>query len=112
MAIADDVIIIGGTIVVGACIATNCTKPIADAIGNTIDAIAEMCRDDPTVEECEEEWRKARQRCRQLIFEELEQRAGRRKKRSVRGVTGGYSDVEKCATGLVSEACGGNRVER
>lgn len=82
---------------------------IAEPLGNAIDAV---CRDDPTAEECEEEWRKARQRCRQLIFEELEQRAGRRKKRSVRGVTGGYADVEECARGLVSEACGGNRVER
>jgi RHS repeat-associated protein len=49
---------------------------------------------DDHVLNCEEEWRKARQRCRQLIYEELEQNAGRRKKRSVRGVTGGYSDVE------------------
>ncbi|MDJ0863508.1 MAG: RHS repeat-associated core domain-containing protein [Gammaproteobacteria bacterium] len=82
---------------------------IAEPLGDVIDAV---CRDDPTAKECEDEWRKARQRCRELIYEELEQRAGRRKKRSVRGVTGGYSDVEECARGLVSEACGGNRVER
>lgn len=81
---------------------------IAEPLGNAIDAI---CRDDPTAEECEEGWRKARQRCRQLIYEEIEQRVGRRKKRSVRDVTGGYTDVEECARGLVPEACGGNRVE-
>ena len=44
VAAVDDAIIIGGTILVGTCIATNCTKPIADAIGNTIDAIGEMCK--------------------------------------------------------------------
>jgi len=55
----DDAIIIGGTVLVGACIATNCTKPIADAIGNTIDAIAEMCSDDDQAEcekQCDLEW--------------------------------------------------------
>lgn len=46
VAIADDAII-GGTIAVGACIATNCTKPISDAIENTLDAIKELCEDEP-----------------------------------------------------------------
>ena len=61
---------------------------------------------------CEQEWREARQTCRSLIYEQMQQRAGRRKKRSVTGVTGGYTDVEECARGLVSEQCGGNKVER
>ncbi len=69
-----------------------------------------LCSDDGEAESCEEEWRRARQTCRDLIYEELEQRAGRRKKRSVRGVTGGFNDVEQCASGLVSQRCGGNAV--
>jgi hypothetical protein len=44
-------------------------------------------------------------------MELLEQRAGRRKWRSVTGVTGGYTDTKECARGLVSERCGGNRLE-
>ncbi|MDW7708807.1 hypothetical protein SCY21_22695, partial [Xanthomonas euvesicatoria] len=50
--------------------------------------------------------------CRQLIFEQLQQAAGRRKKRSVTGVTGGFTDIEQCARGLVSQQCGGNKVQR
>lgn len=61
---------------------------------------------------CDKEWEEAIGRCRQLIMEELEQRAGRRKKRSVTGVTGGFTDLMLCAKGLVSEECGGNKVRR
>lgn len=75
-------------------------------------AIDKVCSNNPTAAECDEEWRKARQTCRGLIYEQMEQRSGRRKKRSVTGVTGGFTDVEECARGLVSEACGGNKVER
>jgi hypothetical protein len=60
---------------------------------------------------CDKEWREARNRCRQLIFEEMEQAAGRKKKRSVTGVTGGNKDIEQCAKGLVSQMCGGNKVD-
>ena len=77
------------------------------------------CADDPRQEreeckkeDCEREWREARRICRELIYEQMQQRAGRRKKRSVTGVTGGYTDVEECARGLVSERCGGNKVGR
>jgi RHS repeat-associated protein/uncharacterized repeat protein (TIGR02543 family) len=45
VAIADD--IVGGGIIVSACIATNCTKPISETIKNTIDAIKEFCEDEP-----------------------------------------------------------------
>lgn len=44
VAIADDVVVIGGAVIITACIATNCTKPISDAIKNTINAIDEMCK--------------------------------------------------------------------
>ncbi len=73
-------------------------------------AIYDLCKDEDV--DCEKEWREARRVCRQLIYEQLEQQAGRRKKRNVTGVTGGYTDVEECARGLVSERCGGNRVIR
>lgn len=62
------------------------------------------------IEDCEKEWATARLRCRVLIYDQMQQRAGRRKKQSVTGVTGGYSDIEECARGLVSEVCGGNKV--
>ncbi|MFT3664282.1 RHS repeat-associated core domain-containing protein [Piscinibacter sp.] len=57
--------------------------------------------------ECEKEWRWARAECTELI--RGQQVTGRRRGR---GVTGGYVDVESCARGLVSERCGGNKVER
>lgn len=61
--------------------------------------------------DCEKEWTAARVHCRVLIYDQMQQRAGRRKRRSTAGVTGGYTDVEECARGLVSQACGGNRVK-
>jgi hypothetical protein len=64
----------------------------------------------PDKEECERQWREARTTCRALIYEQMQQAAGRRKKRSVKGVTGGYTDVEECARGLVSQECGGNKI--
>jgi len=70
----------------------------------------DYCLDRSDEDACEKEWREARERCRQLIYEQMQQAAGRRKKRKVTGVTGGYTDVEQCARGLVSERCGGNRV--
>lgn len=76
-------------------------RPLAKAIDACMDENAN----------CEREWRDARRTCRQLIYEQMQQAAGKRKKRSVIGVTGGYTDVEQCARGLVSERCGGNRVK-
>ena len=61
--------------------------------------------------DCKKEWAAARVLCRALISDLVTQRAGRGRKRSATGVTGGYSDIEQCARGLVSEACGGNKVE-
>ncbi|WP_160300319.1 MULTISPECIES: hypothetical protein, partial [Xanthomonas] len=78
---------------------------LEQAISNSIN----NCDDD---DRCEREWREARRVCRQLIFEQLQQAAGRRKKRSVTGVTGGFTDIEQCARGLVSQQCGGNKVQR
>lgn len=80
---------------------------IEQAISNKLNNVC----DDGDSERCEREWREARRVCRQLIFEQMQQAAGRRKKRSVTGVTGGFTDVEQCARGLVSESCGGNRVK-
>ena len=71
-------------------------------------AIKKLCSSEET--DCDREWREARETCRALIYEQLQQQAGRRKKRSVTGVTGGFTDVEQCARGLVSERCGGNLV--
>jgi hypothetical protein len=65
----------------------------------------------PSDEECDRQWRAARAECRARIFEQLQQRGGRRKRRSVNGVTGGYTNIEECAKGLVSQECGGNLVD-
>lgn len=50
--------------------------------------------------DCDKEWRDARQKC----MEELS------KPNPAPSVTGGYKDIENCARGLVSAACGGNPV--
>lgn len=63
-------------------------------------------------EDCDKQWIEARALCRSLIREQMQQRAGRRNKRSVTGVTGSYTDIEECARGLVTEECGGNKVVR
>ena len=79
-------------------------------LGPTLNVLSkEECP--PSKEECDRQWDKARATCRALIYEQMQQRAGRRKPRSVTGVTGGYYNVEDCAVGLVSQACGGNLVD-
>lgn len=84
-------------------------SPYSDDLG---DLVWDLCHEKTEQEECDEEWARARKTCRELIYELMQQAAGRRKKRSVKGVTGGYTDVEECARGLVSERCGGNKYER
>lgn len=76
-------------------------------ISKAIDA----CTKDSAAD-CDKEWREAFATCHELIREQEEMDAGRRRRRSVKGVTGGYKDVQACARGLVSETCGGNLVKR
>jgi hypothetical protein len=52
--------------------------------------------------ECEKEWEDAYAACRELLSQP----------HPPRGLTGGYTDLEKCARGFVSEGCGGNPVDR
>lgn len=51
--------------------------------------------------DCGAEWAIARARCASYILSP----------NPPRGITGGYSSVEKCARGLVSERCGGNPID-
>jgi hypothetical protein len=51
---------------------------------------------------CEQEWAQARQICANLLMQP----------NPPRGLTGGYSDIDNCARGFVSERCGGNPVRR
>ncbi len=52
-------------------------------------------------ETCDEEWDKAREHCRKLLNQ-----PNPSCKR-----TGGYNDINNCARGLVSEKCGGNKID-
>jgi hypothetical protein len=54
----------------------------------------------------------ARAECTELLREQQDMDAGRRKRRGIKGVTGGYRDVESCARGLVPEICGGNKLDQ
>ena len=69
---------------------------IAQPLGDAIDYV---CRNGDSAETCDEEWEKAYEKCVEEIGDPN------------RGLTGGYSDIYSCARGLVSERCGGNRVE-
>ena len=51
-------------------------------------------------EHCAEEWAWARRQCESLLNLD----------NPPLGLTGGYNDVENCARGFVSAACGGNAV--
>lgn len=51
---------------------------------------------------CDQEWRDARRMCNDELA----------KPNPNEGITGGYSNPEDCARGLVSEYCGGNKVRR
>jgi hypothetical protein len=67
--------------------------PVPPGTGQT------KCKNDA---DCEEEWKEAREMCREMLS----------RPHPPRGMTGGYKDIENCARGLVSEACGGNPVDR
>ncbi len=51
---------------------------------------------------CEQEWARAREICSALLMVP----------NPPRGLSGGYSDIDNCARGFVSERCGGNPVRR
>jgi hypothetical protein len=51
--------------------------------------------------DCEAEWKAAREICRELLS----------RPNPPRRLTGGYKNIEDCARGFVSEACGGNPVD-
>lgn len=52
--------------------------------------------------DCDREWKDARAMCRDELA----------KPNPSDLITGGYGDIEGCARGLVSERCGGNRINR
>jgi RHS repeat-associated protein len=52
----------------------------------------------PDPDDCNEEWEVAYQRCEGYIAQ------------GNTGFTGGHSDLYKCAKGLVSQKCGGNKI--
>jgi len=58
----------------------------------------------PNTPECRREWADARETCGRLI-----RNPGNYDENS--GIRGGYTDIEQCARGLVSEECGGNPVQ-
>ncbi len=91
------------TVVLAASIATNIINACVSAVSNT---------PTPTPEQCKKYWDEANFKCKVLIEEQENQDIGRRKRRPIKGITGGYYDIESCARGLVPEACGGNKVER
>jgi RHS repeat-associated protein len=52
-------------------------------------------------DDCDKEWAEAREMCRELLSQP----------NPPRRLTGGYTNIEDCARGLVSERCGGNRID-
>jgi RHS repeat-associated protein len=52
-------------------------------------------------DDCDKEWAEAREACRQLLSQP----------NPPRRLTGGYTNIEDCARGLVSERCGGNPID-
>ncbi len=82
----------------------------AGRTGRYLAAAGLVCKADDS--DCDREWREAMAECTELIREQREQDAGRKRPRHIRGVTGGYYNVMQCAKGLVSERCGGNKIDR
>ena len=60
----------------------------------------DACPTDEEEEDCVEQWRRAYEIC----AEQMKRGGGR-------GVTGGHRDEYQCAKGLVSQKCGGNKVQ-
>jgi hypothetical protein len=73
----------------------NAIKVLRQGGGSTTSGEDE--RDSP---DCQQEWSDARDQCIDLLTGP----------NPPRGITGGYSSIEDCARGLVSERCGGNPV--
>jgi RHS repeat-associated protein len=60
----------------------------------------DACPTDKEEQDCVEQWRRAYEIC-----------AEQQKRGGGRGVTGGHRDEYQCAKGLVSQKCGGNKVQ-
>lgn len=82
--------------------------PIGDAVGLCIVGAAAVycaadgyyCAANPD-SDCDQEWDDAYDICERELS----------RPKPARGVTGGYKTLFECAKGLVSERCGGNKVE-
>lgn len=61
--------------------------------------------------DCIKQWSAARRLCRKYFVGFAKPNVGVPSKKDSHRVTGGYTDVDSCARGLVSEACGGNKVD-
>lgn len=70
-------------------------------VGIVIIAAVATWVDSANDEQCQEEWDDARRKCRNLL---TSQNPSRR-------LTGGYTDLEDCARGFVTEQCGGNPID-
>ena len=69
---------------------------------------------EPPDDDCSKEWELARQICQDLLSQPNpsdSRRRARTKAKNMKGLTGGYKNVEDCARGYVSERCGGNPVD-
>lgn len=83
---------------------------VGGALGATAGGIAgnaladKMCdartSDDRNRKDCAREWQDALDDCERMLGQ----------RNPPRGVTGGYTNIMQCAKGLVSERCGGNRI--
>ena len=92
------------SIALGAGIGFSVGGPGGAAVGALIGGAAMaylICKATDNTDRCRKEWEDARERCRNLLSGP----------NPPRGLTGGYSDIEKCAKGFVSEACGGNPID-
>ncbi len=99
-------ILVGGAIVVGIAVAVGGAAVMHDAVTTWANEWwwskeAEKTEAKPLQENCVQEWQQARERC----AEELSNSC------PAKGLTGGYTDIENCARGLVSERCGGNLID-
>jgi hypothetical protein len=86
-------VIAGGIWIFGESTAPQMSTPDEETCDN--------CTAPPPPPHCEEEWANARLMCTQELS----------KKNPSKLITGGYKNVAECSRGLVSEACGGNKVE-
>jgi RHS repeat-associated protein len=88
-----------------------CAQAVTSAASTVVQTVKDLCTsDDPSPQDCQDEWRRAENVCFEWMQELEDPKISARRRRQLLDLTGGSMSV--CKMGQVSQACGGNKVDK